>query len=83
MWYAVSIPARAGERAGVRFASHGAVVDTPLLPYLGAFDQTFEGVWAPHRMHKSTHVVRCFSGLGPKGMWALYCLSFESLDSRN
>lgn len=55
----------------------------PLLSYLSALDQTFKGVWAPYRMHKSTHVVLCFSGLDPKGMWAIRCLSLEYLESRN
>lgn len=44
-----------------------------LLPYCGVLEQTFEGVQAPYRMHKSTRIVFCFFGLDPKGMWALCC----------
>lgn len=73
MWCAVSLSFRAREWPWVHFTLCGAIADIPLLLYLSVLDQTFEGVWAPHRMHKSTHVVLCFSGLDPKGMWALYC----------
>lgn len=82
MCYAVSPSFRAREWAWVCFISWGAIADTVLLPYLSALDQAFEGVWVPHRMHKSTHVVLCFSGLDPEGMWASHCLNFKCLDRR-
>lgn len=43
MCYAVS----PSFRARVHFTSWGAIAGTALLPYFGALDQTFEGVWVP------------------------------------
>lgn len=79
----MSLPFRAREWAWVPFTSCGAIADAPLLPYLSALDQTFKGFGHPVRFPNSTHVVLCFSGLDPKGMWALCCLSFGYLDIRN
>lgn len=82
MSYAVSPSFRAREWAWVHFISWGTIAGIVLLPYLSALDQAFESVWVPYRMHKSTHVVLCFSGLDPEGMWALHCLNVGYLDRK-
>lgn len=76
------LPLGPGSGPGYILFPRGGIADTVLLSYLSALDQAFGGVWVPYRMHKSTHVVLCFSGLDPDGMWALHCLNCGYLDGR-
>lgn len=79
----VTFPLKPGSGPESILLPMGSVQMAPLLSHLSALDQTFEGVWALYRMHESTHVVLCFSGLDPKGMWAMHCSSLGYLESRN